>query len=338
MKEITAVGIDLAKSVFQIHAVDRREKLVLKKKVSRSRMVTLIRHLPRCRIYMEACGSAHYWARVCQEEGHEAFLIAGKYVKKFVKNNKDDAIDAEAIVTCGLRPNTLFVPIKTPRQLELQALHRVRSRLVAERTAKINEMRGFLYEHGFVIPKGIHKARTEIGDFLKGDELSPLLREIIQDLFTQYLEIDKRVTAYESLIKREMKPLEVFERLQEVPGVGYLTASAIIIDGMPENMKNGRQFAAYLGLVPRHSGSGGKNTNHGMSKRGDAYIRTLLIHGARSILRLTPKRKDKLSAWCEAVKKRQGYNRAAVALANKNARIIWRILTEKTRFNLDLAA
>lgn len=338
MKTITAVGIDLAKSVFHIVALGRNEKEVFRKKVQRPGLMAVMAQLPPCLIFIEACGSAHYWARRFREAGHEVRLIAGQHVKKFVVGNKDDYKDAQAIVTCGLRPQTRFVAAKTPRQLELQALHRVRSRLVRERTALANEMRGLLYEHGFIVAQGTAKLRREVAAL--SESLPPLLRELISDLREELDAKDERVTSYDRRIARENAGDAQVKRLQTIPGVGLMTASAVVaeVGNNTRQFKNGRDFATFFGLVPKHTGSGGHLVNLSISKRGDKYIRTLLIQGAQSALRFTSRKDDKLSRWCEEVKRRRGLQKAAAALANKNARIIWRLLTEETDFQPDLAA
>lgn len=338
MQTITAIGIDLAKSVFQVLAVNRAEQVVFSKKVRRDKLMEMIAKVPPCVIFMEACGSAHYWGRKFEEAGHEVKLIAGQHVKKFVVGNKDDAKDARAIVTCGLRPETRFVPLKTPRQLEMQALHRVRSRLVRERTALANEMRGLVYEHGIILPKGIDKLRIELA--LICESLPTLLRATMEDLLAELRKKDERVKHYNSLLMRETAGDDVVRRLRTIPGVGLLTASALAAEiGGRRDFKNGRELSAFLGLVPKHTGTGGKTTNLSISKRGDKYIRTLLVQGAQSALRFTASKDDKLSRWCEELKKRRGIQKAAVALANKNARIIWRILTSSDAvFQPNLAA
>jgi len=337
VKSITSVGIDLAKSTFHVLAVNRAERPVFSKKIRRDKLMELVTGLPPCTIFMEACGSAHYWGRRFEAAGHQVRLIAGQHVKKFVVGNKDDAKDAEAIVTCGLRPKTRFVPLKTGRQLELQALHRVRSRLVRERTALGNEIRGLLYEHGVAIPQGIANLRAELAAL--GDEVPALLRKTMKDLAKELRTKDVRVKNYDLLIARENADNPVVERLMTIPCVGILTATAIVAEiGQPRAFKNGREFAAFLGLVPMHTGTGGHTTNLSISKRGDKYIRTLLVQGAQSGLRFTGRKDDKLSRWCEDVKRRRGIHKAAVALANKNARIIWRLLTSEEEYKVNLAA
>jgi transposase len=298
METITAVAVDLAKNVFQVLGANRAERIIFSKKVRRDKLMAQISSLPPSTIYMEACGSAHYWGRRFEELGHKVRLIAGQHVKKYVTGNKDDANDAEAILTCGLRPKTKFVPLKTSRQLELQGLHRVRSRLVRERTALANEIRGLLYEHGITMPTGISKLRLELQ--VVEDKLPPLLKETIADLSDELRQKEQRVKHYDQAIAREAAGEAVAARLQTIPGVGIMTASAVTAEiGCPREFKNGREFAAFLGLVPKHTGSGGRVTNLSISKRGDTYIRTLLVQGAQSVLRLTPKRDDKLSRWCE---------------------------------------
>lgn len=337
MKSITAVGIDLAKSTFHVLAVNRAERTVFSKKVRREKLMEVIVGTPPCTIFMEACGSAHYWAGRFQQAGHQVRLIAGQHVKKFVVGNKDDAKDARAIVTCGLRPETRFVPVKTARQLEMQALHRVRSRLVRERTALANEIRGLLYEHGIVMAQGMAALRQKLAEL--GEGLPSLLRETTEDLATELRTKDQRVKHYDGLIARESAGNATVKRLQTIPGVGLLTASAIASEvGNPHEFKNGRAFSAFLGLVPKHTGTGGRTTNLSISKRGDKYIRTLLVQGAQSALRFTGRKEDKLSRWCEELKRRRGIHKTAVALANKNARIIWRLMTSEEIFQANLAA
>lgn len=337
MESITAIGIDLAKSTFQVLAVNRAERTVFSKKVRRDKLMELVAGISPCTIYMEACGSCHYWAEKFQRAGHQVKLIAGQHVKRFVVGNKDDAKDARAIVTCGLRPETRFVPAKTARQLEIQGLHRVRSRLVRERTALANEMRGLLYEHGIVIAQGLKALREKLAEL--GEGLPALLRETIDDLAAELHRKDERVKRYDGLIGRESASDPVVKRLQTIPGVGLLTASAVTSAiGNPREFKNGRDFSAFLGLVPKHTGTGGRTTNLSISKRGDKYIRTLLVQGAQSALRFTGRKTDKLSRWCEELKHRRGIHKTAVALANKNARIIWRLMTSEEIFQPNLAA
>lgn len=338
MEAITAVGIDLAKSVFQVLAVNRAERQIFSKKVRRDKLIQLIVQLPQgCIIFMEACGSAHFWARCFQEHGYVVKLIAGQHVKPFVVGNKDDVKDARAIVTCGLRPETRFVTVKTARQLESQALHRIRSRLVGERTALSNEIRGLLYEHGFAIPPSMAKLQKMLPQLL--EEVSPRLTGALRDLGEELSLKNEQVKKYDKLISMEAKSEPAAARLQTVPGVGELTSTYVLAKiGNPREFRNGRDFAAFLGLVPRHEGSGGKTTNLGMSKRGDKYLRMLLIQGAMSALRFTGSKDDRLSRWCEEVKRRRGIHKAAVALANKNARIIWRLMISEETFDSNRAA
>lgn len=337
MESITAIGIDLAKSTFHLVAVNRAERTVFSKKVRREKLMEVVHSVPPCTVYMEACGSAHYWAKKFQQAGHQVKLIAGQHVKKFVIGNKDDAKDARAIVTCGLRPETRFVPVKTARQLEIQALHRVRSRLVRERTALANEMRGLLYEHGIVMAQGMATLHEKVAELSEG--LPDLLHETIDDLAAELRSKEERVKHYDRLIARESAQDPVVKRLQTIPGVGLLTASAIASEiGNPREFKNGREFSTFIGLVPKHTGTGGRVTNLSISKRGDKYIRTLLVQGAHSALRFTSRKKDKLSCWCEDLKRRRGIHKTAVALANKNARIIWRLMTSEEIFQPNLAA
>ena len=337
MKTITAVGIDVAKNIFQVYGCNQAEKMVTNKKVKRKQLIDHISQMPEgCLIFMEACGGSHYWAREFQNLGFEVKLIAGHHVKKFVTGNKNDAIDAAAIVTCGLRPNTRFVPIKSEEQLEGQAIHRIRSRLSREMTSLCNEMRSFLYEHGYTFPQGRKKLISSVKELIKltSEELRPGLKGTISELFNEYLEKEERLKEYEKKINDSFSEDPRKEMLLKVAGVGPITASAILTEvGNPNYFKNGKHFAAFLGLVPRHSGSGGRNINFSISKRGDTYIRTLLIHGSRSILRFTSKKNDSLSCWAESLKGRMHANKVSVALANKNARIIWKILASGVEYD-----
>lgn len=339
MSTITAMGIDLAKNVFQICGVNKAGKSQFNKKVKRDQLVSRVsKYAPKV-IYMEACGSAHYWGKRFQSLGFDVKLIAGQHVKKFVVGNKNDNADARAIVTCGQHAETRFVPIKNNRQLAVQAVHRVRSRLVKERTALANEMRAFLYEHGIVIPQGRRKLEANVKELIRLDQLPVGLKELFVELFAEYLEKAERIAILERSIEKSFADNPKKAELLKIPGIGPITASAILTEiSDPGEFQNGRHLAAYFGLVPKHSGSGGKNQVLSISKRGDTYIRCLLIHGARSRLRHTANKKDGISKWCNKLGQRVHTNKVAVALANKNARIIWAILTKDEPFNPNLAA
>lgn len=326
---ITTVGIDLAKSVFQVHAVDERGKAVLRKKLKRAEVATFFAKLPACLIGMEACGSAHYWARKLTALGHTVKLIAPQFVKPYVKTNKNDARDAEAICEAVARPNMRFVPIKNVEQQALLGLHRARQGLVEARTAQANQLRGLLSEFGVVIPKGIGQIEQCMPQILEDADngLVSLSRELFSQLFEHFRHLDEQVKALEIQIKHWHRDDADSQRLQKIPGIGPLTASALVASiGDAKAFKNARQLAAWLGLVPRQHSTGGKTQLLGISKRGDTYLRTLLIHGARSVLVSLKRRGGQAEGWLAQLAQRRNSNIAAVALANKNARIVWALL------------
>jgi transposase len=330
---ITTIGIDLAKSVFQVHGTDERGKAVLSKVLRRPQMMKFFTQMPPCLIGMEACGGAHFWARKLTELGHTVKLMAPQFVKPYVKTNKNDARDAEAICEAVGRTNMRFVPIKTPEQQALLALHRARQGFVRARTAQGNQIRGLLAELGCAIPKGRGHLRSHVADILEDAEngLSGMSRELFARLLEHLRHMDAQVQALEAQIKAWHREDEASRRLQQIPGIGPLSASALVASiGNARHFKNGRQLSAWLGLVPRQHSSGGKPTLLGISKRGDVYLRTLLIHGARSILRYA-----KPGDWGPALAERRNSNIAAVALANKNARIVWALLAHGRSFQVD---
>ena len=332
---ITTLGVDLAKNVFQLHGVDAQGKSVLEKRLHRDELTTFVANIPTCTIIMEACSGAQYWGRQFRKLGHEVKLISAQYVTPFVKRHKNDKNDAAAIVEAGTRPSMNFVPTKSIEQQDIQALHRVRSRLVAERTALVNQIRGLLSEYGIVITQGIKRLRKELPAILEDaeNELSVLSREMFIDLQDQLKKIDEKVAEYEIKIERLFKKSEICQRIATIPGVGVLTATAVIASvGDAKVFKNGRHLSAFLGLVPGQHSSGNKQRLLGISKRGDVYLRTLLIHGARSVSRVAHKKTDKRSRWVVELKERVGENRSCVALANKNARTLWALLTRNETY------
>lgn len=328
---IKRIGIDLAKYVFQLHGVDSHEQPVLRKKLKRDQMLAFFRNLPPCLIGMEACSSAHYWARELEKLGHTVKLMAPQFVKPYVKSNKNDANDAEAICEAVSRPNMRFVAIKTVEQQDLQATHRIRSQLVSQRTEKVNQIRGLLAEYGIVIGQRIGTLRKALPDLLEDAEQSfsgqfrSLLASLQQDLQT----LDTRVAELDRLIQQHANSNETAKRLQQIPGIGPMIATALLCAvGDAKQFKRARDLAAWLGLTPGQHSSGGKDRLLGISKRGDAYLRTLLIHGARSVLRTAGNKDDRTSRWLNSLSERRNKNIAAVALANKNARIAWALLTK----------
>jgi transposase len=335
--KITTIGIDLAKAVFQIHGVGERGKVAVRKQLKRSEMSSYFANLGPCLIGMEACGSAHHWARKLQGFGHTVKLMSPQFVKPYVKTNKNDKADAEAICEAVSRPNMRFVSVKTVEQQAILSVHRARSGFVKARTAQANQIRGLLSEFGVVIPKGIHSIMKRIPEILEDGEngLPGTMRNLLQRLTENLKEMDRQVDELEKQIQLWHRENEASRRLAEIPGIGPITASAITATvGNAREFKNGRQLAAWMGLVPRQSSSGGKQNLLGISKRGDTYLRTLLIHGARSVIQYAENKADG-SSWLRKLMARRNKNVAAVALANKNARTIWALLAHDRTFRPD---
>lgn len=334
--EITTIGIDLSKNVFQIHGVDHRGKTALKKQLKREQVLPYFANFPSCLIGIEACGSAHYWARKLTALGHTVKLIAPQFVKPYVKTNKNDAADAEAICEAVSRPNMRFVPIKNGEQQAILAQHRARQGFVKARTAQANQIRGLLAEYGIVIPKGIVHIGKCLPEILEDgeNELPGIFRQMIDRLGSNLKELDRQVKELEVQIQTWHRNSVDSKKLAQIPGIGPISASALVASiGDAKNFKDGRQLAAWLGLVPRQHSTGGKPTLLGISKRGDCYLRTLLIHGARSVVRVAEQQANHANQWLAGLMRRRNKNVAAVALANKNARIIWALLTQNREYS-----
>jgi len=336
---INVLGIDIAKNTFQLHGVDGAGKAVLKKRLSRSKLTAYVANLPQCLILMEACGGANYWARVFQRSGHTVKLISPQFVTPFVKTNKNDANDAQAIVEAAGRPSMNFVPIKQAEQQDIQSIHRIRSRVVKNRTALINEIRGLCLEYGIILSSGAAQVKRSLCDVIAEctNELTPSSRECMQDLYDELTAVEVRLKKLDQRVRQICKQNETCRRILKIPGVGELTATAIVA-AVPnaKEFKNGRHMSAWLGLVPRQSSSGDKHVLLGISKRGDRYLRTLLIHGARAALSHYKKADTNYGRWLYEKKATLSFNKAAVALANKNARIIWSLLNTGEKFDDDI--
>ena len=307
----------------------------MRKQLKRAQMAEYFANLPPCLIGMEACGSAHHWARKLQSFGHTVRLMAPQFVKPYVKSNKNDAADAEAICEAVARPNMRFVPIKNIEQQSVLALHRVRQGFVKARTAQANQIRGLLGEFGLIIPQGIAHIAKRVPELIEdaSNELTGSFR-----LLDHLKELDKQVGEIEVQIKTWHRASDASCKREKIPGIGPITASALVASvGNAKNFDDGRQLAAWLGLVPRQHSSGGKPTLLGISKRGDSYLRTLLIHGARSVIFRAQQKADK-SSWLHKLLARRNPNVAAVALANKNARIVWALLANEREFRADYAS
>jgi transposase len=324
--------------VFQVHGVDERGKNVLRKQLRRSQMALFFANLPPCLIGMEACASAHHWGRKLQSHGHTVRLMASQFVKPYVKTNKNDAADAEAICEAVGRANMRFVPIKSVEQQAILSVHRVRQGFVKARTAQANQIRGLLGEFGLVIPQGIYNVAKRVPELLEdaSAELPAAFRQLIERLTGHLKELDVQVKDFEQQIIAWHRSSELSRKLEAIPGIGPLAASALVASiADPRSFESGRQVSAWLGLVPRQHSSGGKPTLLGMSKRGDAYLRTLLIHGARSAILAAKLKVDNTNGWLTNLLNRRHPNIAAVALANKNVRTVWAILAHGREFKPD---
>jgi transposase len=337
--KITTIGIDLAKSVFQIHGVDQQGRKVLGKKMKREQLVPFFAQLPPCLIGMEACASSNYWATRLQELGHTVRRMAPQYVKPYVKTNQNDARDAEAICEAVTRPSMRFVPIKNVEQQTVLSLHRARQGFVRARTAQANQIRGRLAEFGIVMAKGIYNVPKRLTVILaeQASGLPPRMRTVLQRLLDNLKHLNEQVNQLEREIILWHRESQASRRLADIPGVGPLTASALVACiGSASNFRNGRQLAAWLGLVPRQRSSGGKGVLLGISKHGDTYLRSLLVHGARAVFK-TLKRKqptpESTNSWLAKLAARRNPNIAVVALANKNARIAWALLAHDRQFD-----
>jgi transposase len=341
--KLMRIGVDLAKNVFQIHGVDRHEKPVWRQRLTRERWLqTMFEKIePGCEIGMESCGGAHHWARQLEARGFRVKLIAPQFVKPYVKSNKNDANDAEAICEAMSRPSMRFVAIKTVEQQDIQATHRIRSGLIEQRTAKANQIRGLVSEYGLVAPKELLSLRRAIPCWLEDAEngLTLRFRHLLDGLWGDLRALDERVKELDSEISVIAANEPSAQVLQQLRGVGPMIATALVVAiGDARQFANGRQFAASLGLTPRQHSSGGKDRLLGISKRGNAYLRTLMVHGARSALRTAKSKDDRLSQWVVRLAERSHSNVAAIALANKTARMAWAMLRNGTNYQPERAA
>ena len=332
---VTVVGIDLAKTIFHLHGVDASGNVAVRKKLSRTKLAEFMAKLPACRVGMEACGGSHFWARKFTAMGHEVRMMAPQFVKPYVNSNKNDLVDAEAICEAIQRPSMRFVPGKSVEQQDIQSLHRARSIAVSNRTAQVNQIRGLLMEYGIVVPQRIANLRKALPWILEDgeNELSPMFRDLLAGLRDEFVRLDERVAGYDAQIKGLSEQSQLCRRLMGIPGVGPMSATALVAAVADASAFNsGREMAAWLGLVPRQYSTGGKPKLLGISKRGDVYLRKLLVHGARAALRVADKKQDRRSRWAVEVAGRRGHNIAAVALANKNVRTAWVLLSKGEQY------
>jgi len=336
MDKITTIGLDLAKNVFHVMCCDARGKVVRKKMLRRGEVIRFFSDMKPCLVGMEACASAHYWARELQAMGYQVKLIPPQFVKPYMQGNKNDYNDALAIAEAVVRPKMRVVAPKTTAQQDVQALHRLRERRLQERTALCNQLRGLLAEYGCILPKGVNVMRHRIPELLEDGEngLSGLFRKLLAQGYQQLQELDEHIDCYTRELQAQCQQDEACGRLQTIPGYGPIIASAFrSVVGNGSAYRRGRDVSASLGLVPRQHSSGGKETLLGISKRGDRYLRSLLIHGARSVVLHARNKDDRMSRWINRIKAERGYNKAAVALANKLARIGWGVLHNQTTYH-----
>jgi transposase len=328
--QIASVGIDIGKTTFHLVALDEHGSMVLRKKCSRKQVLACTANLPASLIGMEACGGAHCLARVMSGQGHQVRLIPGQFVKPFRKSNKNDYLDAEAIAEAVTRHNMRFVPIKTEDQLDLQGLHRVRQRLVHNRTEVINQIRGFLLERGITFPRGPMNLRKEMPSLLEDAEqsLTPRLRRLLDNLWQEWKCLDQQLDGLGEDIDAVAESDAACRRLRKIPGVGPLVATAMVAAvGNGSAFKRGRDFAAWLGLVPRQHSTGGKAKLLGITKRGNPYVRTMFVHGARAVLLRVKYDTGGFGQWVHRLAARAPRNKVIVAIANKLARIAWVVLS-----------
>jgi transposase len=333
MQDINRVAIDLAKNVFQVCALNAQNKVLFNKKLKRDKFIEFMINLPVSTIYMEACYSSHYWGRTLQEMGHKPFLIPAQHVTPFVRGNKNDNNDALAIAEAANRPDIRFVPIKTVQQQEIMAMHRLRTRLIKSRTQISNQARGLLSDFGIIFPLGSKAFLQAIVDLQENEQLSLPFRNLMLDMSTEYHEVNDRIETIESNLKNYIKKTNNCTIVSSIPGIGIINASAIIASiDKGQAFNNPREFAVWLGLTPRQYASGEKSKHGGITKRGDRYLRTQLIHAARATKKWSRKRDDQLSLWIKQLEARVGVHKATVAVAHKLARIIWVLLQKQQSF------
>jgi transposase len=329
-KKVVRMGIDLGKNRFHLFGVDASGTQVLKRVLSRKQLLPYLANLAPCLIGLEACGGSHYWAREIGKLGHEVRLISPQFVKPYVKSNKNDYNDAEGICEAVSRPGMRFVEVKDVEQQDVQALHRMRSFAIKTRTGLVNQIRGLLGEYGIVLGQGISQVRRRVPEILEDGEngLTDRFRSWLANVYEELHQQDAQIALYDREIQTIYQQDEACQRLGQIEGVGPQGATALVAAyGQARDFKNGREFSASLGLVPGQHSTGGKSVLLGISKRGDRYLRTLLIHGARSAVRAAEGKTDQRSCWIQRLVATRGKNKAAVAVANKNARIIWALLS-----------
>ena len=336
MSDVQVVGLDIAKNVFQVHGADRAGRPKLRRQLRRAELLRFFGNLPPCIIGLEACATAHHWARELGKLGHTCKLIPARYVKAYLKTNKNDLRDAEAICEAVQRPTMHFVPIKSVDQQAVLTLHRSRELLIAQRTQLGNSIRAQLAEFGVYLRVGSWTLTRQVAEHLRGgpERVPPMVRAVVEVLVEQWKQIQERIVHLEREIELWHRASESSKRLAEIPGIGPITASAMLVSvGDIRAFRSARHFAAWLGLVPKQYSTGGKPNLGSISKRGDGYLRRLLVHGAQAVMRWHRAHPNDARPWLDELLRRRPVNVAAVAVANKNARTIWALLTRGERFN-----
>lgn len=331
--KITTIGLDLAKNVFHIVCFDARHKEVSKRMLRRQQVLRFFANIPPCCVAMEACAGANYWGRELKKLGHEIKLFSPQHVKPFVRGNKHDYNDARALAEVATRPDMPTVAVKSIEEQDIQALHRIRSQCLRDRTALINSTRGLLGEYGITIAKGPRHLHRAIPELLEdaGNALSDDFRDLLARRYQQLIELEEHIAFYTNRLERLVQRDDVCQRLQTIPGFGPIVASAFrSVIGNGAHFGRGRDAAASLGLVPRQHSSGNKIVLLGISKRGDRYLRSLLVHGARAVVNQASRKDDAISRWINRIRQERGWNKAVVAMANKMARIGWAVLRHNT--------
>lgn len=327
MNQITTVAIDLAKRVFQLHGTDEQGHALLRRQVRRAQLPAVLAQLPRCTVVMEACSSAHHWGRVAALLGHTVRLIAPQHVKAFNRRQKNDRNDAEAIACAARQPGLPSVALKSEQQQAVLALHGMRERLIREQVALVNQLHGLLGEFGVVLPRAAQQLKRSVLEIVDAGQVPELLQRALREQLEHLRDLEARVASTTGQLQQLAKHSEPCRRLMRHRGVGPIIATAFVAElGDAAAFHNGRQVAAWLGLVPRQHSSGSRIQLLGITKRGNSYLRKQLIHGARSALRCAPRCSDPVSRWALDVQRRRGWNRACVALANKTARRLWATL------------
>jgi transposase len=338
MKEITLIGIDLAKNVFQVIGLDKHHKEVIRKRLSRVKLEEYIKSLRYCTVFMESCGTSNHWGRTFRAMGHEVKLVSPQHVTPYVGNHKNDYKDTEALLEVGTRPRTKFVSIKSIEQQDMQSLLRVRERLVSNRVSLSNQIRGLLLEYGIDIAKGFAKLKEKIPELLEpnNEQLTELMKEALSDCYEEFKDLSKRLDRYDKKLERLSTEHESCKLLRSIPGIGPISAVALYSSvGNGSQFKNGREMAAHIGLVPKQHSSGERQVLLGITKKGDGNLKQLLIHGGRAVVAYAGKKTDWRSEWINQLARRKHSNVVATAVANRTARIAWAVLSTRKPYRIE---